>query len=224
MIKKVSIISVIFTLAFAARSYAKSIEVSLAAPDYIIQQHSGNVQLGIRYADGNLSAWNLFSREELKNGIKTKTINVRDDSNITVCDFQWSIMENPPIPVEGKTSSLLHDSSFNGVVHDSCQIDLSSGTLQLTTGFSFEELTLTVNGSALFNHDSALLIGSMKIAGIDKPFSFDHSKASQSAEWIIHVLNPQETFKGNLSLTWFTNSGATKEETIPVTDSVIEIN
>lgn len=223
MIKTISVISTVFTLAFAARSYAKSIDVSLLAPDYIIQEHSGNVQIGIRYADGDLAAWNLFSREELKNGLKTKTINVRDDSNITVCDFQWSIMENPPIPAEGKTSSLLQDSSFNGVVHRSCQIDLSSGTAELVTGFSFEELTLKVHDLALSNHSSALLVGSMKITGIDKPFSFDHSKVGQPAEWIIHVLNPQGTLKGNLGLTWFTNSGTTIEETIPVTDSTIEV-
>lgn len=132
-------------------------------------------------------------------------------------------MENPPIPAEGKTSSLLQDSSFNGVVHRSCQIDLSSGTAELVTGFSFEELTLKVHDLALSNHSSALLVGSMKITGIDKPFSFDHSKVGQPAEWIIHVLNPQGTLKGNLGLTWFTNSGTTIEETIPVTDSTIEV-
>jgi hypothetical protein len=223
MFKLISGMFVILNLALSAISYAKQIDISLDAPDYMIQQHSGNVLIGIRYSNGDLSSWNLFSREELRKGIKSKTVNIRDDSNITVCDFQWTIMENPPLTADGNTSFLVYNSEFNGVVHKNCTIDTLSGTAKLVTGFLFQNITIKVNGSALSNHNSALLTGLLKIEGIDKPFSFDHSKVGYPGEWNIHVLNSTDILKGNLSLTWYTDIGTTIEESIPLSSLIIEV-
>ncbi|MGE0172937.1 MAG: hypothetical protein AB7T49_09135 [Oligoflexales bacterium] len=205
-------------LGFASVGLARTIEVVLDAPEYMVKYHSTSITLGLRYASGQVVAQTLFSREELREGVVSKQFNVYDDEELAACSFSWIIADKPHLSIEPHIPLLTV--SNPPAQKGSCSWNETGSVAFLKLGGNFDDVTIKVAAEAFENRDAVLLIGKMNYPHLSSPFTF--YTPHRSTEWRVHVLTPGAISR-TVSLQWSLRNNQRETEEFEALEPTIEI-
>jgi hypothetical protein len=179
-----------------------------------------SVDLYLTFEDGGKDLRHKFTREELKEGLLTKTIDLRDDGvAIADCVAQWWIVDSPTSPMEPNIP-LLFPRRGTSVPEGDCRINADETEIKVTPPFNFDDVTITITEDALVNKGARLLLGRLSYPDLDKQLAFNNV---QSSEWRVHVATPGPLVR-KVRLQWSLSNGTSEVEEFEAAEPSILID
>ncbi|MGE0172939.1 MAG: hypothetical protein AB7T49_09145 [Oligoflexales bacterium] len=207
----------------ASPSFSRPVDFVLDSPAYIAKEHTAYLKVVIYYADGSHTSQDVLSRDELRSGLMSKTIEVRDDSEIQKCFFAWPIMQGPPSPAEGPRITLIRPETFrHTAVEGECVFNEDGSVATISIPYKFDDITIAVSPDALDNHYAFSLSGRLIYEGVEETFVFAHNSNNEGELFRVRAMYPANS-SGKLNLTWLKEGGDPEKEEIKITGRLIEV-
>ena len=220
-------------LAFSvqAAAFSSQFTVRLDAPYDLIQNYSAAISLGIRYWDDSISSAVVFELKDLKAGVRQVPFEVRDGIQVKSCEYQWAIMNNPPL-LPGETPAshpelLVPERLSSTALKKNCTLDLTKKEIVLDTApYELVPIILQVSQEALSARGaSAVFVGFSPVAQTDTyaTRSFDVSAGGVAlTQYAVNALLPSDG-QTNVSLLWILKGGSPTKEEFTTPDRTIVI-
>jgi hypothetical protein len=193
----------------------------------ILRHHSGNILFGVKYEGDPAAPYDpeeLFSADELRDGILTKAFLIDDTKTVVGGEYVWTLVSAPsgdPFP----THELLMPESFGGVLRKTCVIDaLTKSTTLDIAPFVMEKLEFVIYPSALPAHDARSVTSVLALFGPNDTYparTLELDAMSPDAATYEADILSREPVKLRVENQWRLHHGKTQTEKFETADRVV---